>query len=145
MLSNAPREEVVQELLRVGLPEHIVIQKFARHEDVPAYLSLGDFALNPVRPVPTKQYCTSIKDGEYWASGLPVVITRNISDDSGIITENEIGYELRSLTDAEYRNAVRKIDTIIQAGNGVSHKIRGIAEKYRSFQIAEKIYKAIYA
>jgi glycosyltransferase involved in cell wall biosynthesis len=145
MLSNAPREEVMQELQRVGLPEHIVIQKFARHEDVPAYLSLGDFALNPVRPVPTKQYCTSIKDGEYWASGLPVVITRNISDDSGIITQNEIGYELKSLTDAEYRNAVRKIDTIIQEGNGVSLKIRGIAEQYRSFQIAEKIYKAIYA
>jgi hypothetical protein len=83
MLTNATKEEIAAEVKRTGLPENIVMAKFVSHSEIAAHLSLGDFGLNPVKPVPTKRYCTSIKDGEYWATGLPVVITRDISDDSG--------------------------------------------------------------
>lgn len=146
MLTNASKEEVQEQQKRVGLPEHIIIQKFAKHEDVPKYLSLGDFALNPVRPIPTKRYCTSIKDGEYWATGLPVVITKNISDDSDIIAQNEIGYVLNSLDSKEYKNAIAKIEQLMNGHAEMTRqKIRSVAKKYRSFQIAEKIYKEIYS
>jgi glycosyltransferase involved in cell wall biosynthesis len=146
MLTNASKEEVQEELKRVGVPEHVIIQKFAKHEDVPKYLSLGDFAINPVRPIPTKRYCTSIKDGEYWATGLPVVITRNISDDSDIIAHNKIGYVLNSLDSAEYKNAIVRIEQLMNDHTDTTRqKIRSVAKKYRSFQIAEKIYKEIYS
>jgi glycosyltransferase involved in cell wall biosynthesis len=146
MLTNASREEVLKELSRVELPSHVVIQKFVKHEEVPKHLSLGDFAINPVKPVPTKQYCTSIKDGEYWATGLPVVITKNISDDSDIINKNEIGYELKELCSTEYFNAIKKIDELILDGSDtINQKIRRVAEQYRSYKIAEKTYTLIYA
>ena len=146
MLTNASREEVLQEQKRVGLPNQIIIQRFAKHEDVPKYLSLGDFAINPVRPVPTKRYCTSIKDGEYWAVGLPVVITKDISDDSDIISDNNIGYVLQSLCSQEYQNAIAKIDQLMSGHTEMTRrKIHSVAEKYRSFQIAEKIYQEIYS
>jgi hypothetical protein len=60
MLTNATKEEIDTEIQRAGLPENIVVSKFVYHDDVPRYLSLGDFAINPVKPVPTKRYCTSI-------------------------------------------------------------------------------------
>lgn len=146
MLTNATAEEVQKEINRVGLPQEIVIQRFVRHEEVPHYLALGSFALNPVKPVPTKRYCTSIKDGEYWAMGLPVVITKDISDDSDIIEQNGIGYKLNALTDDEYKNAIAAIEKLLNAGAfNLKGKIRAIAENYRSFRIAEDIYTKLYA
>ena len=62
MLTNADKEEIFSEIERVGVPKNIIKSRFTFHHDVPKYLSLGDFALNPVKPVPTKKYCTSIKE-----------------------------------------------------------------------------------
>lgn len=145
MLTNASEAEIDVEVTRIGIPKHVVIARFVLHEEVPAYLSLGDFALNPVKPVPTKRYCTSIKDGEYWAMGLPVVITKNISDDSGIIEEEGIGYVLKSLTQSEYKNAVQRIAELLQQDRyALQQKIRAVAERYRNFEIAAKIYHSLY-
>jgi glycosyltransferase involved in cell wall biosynthesis len=145
ILTNATHEEVQKELMCVGLPKTIVIQKEIKHQDVPRYLSMGDFAINPVKPVPTKKYCTSLKDGEYWATGLPIVIPKNISDDSEIIRNSGYGYELQKLNIQEYQRAIFAIDKLI-GGNimELRMKIRKIAEKYRSFHIAKKIYTEIY-
>ncbi len=146
MLTNASREEVDAQIKRIEMPQDVVIQKFAWHADVPKYMSMGDFALNPVKPVPTKRYCTSIKDGEYWGIGLPVVITAGISDDSDIIEKNKIGYVLKKLDKEEYKNAVNTIVQLIeQDRTDLQSRIRSIAKTYRSFTIAEKIYTTIYS
>lgn len=145
LLTNTSEEEVIQQLERVNIPKDIIVQRFVTHKDIAAYLRLGDFAINPVKPVPTKRYCTSIKDGEYWATGLPVVITKNISDDSDIIKKNQIGYVLESLNQSEYRNAISRIEELINSPQDIlKNKIRNVAEKYRSFEIAKKIYNEIY-
>lgn len=146
MLTNASREEVLAEMTRVGLPDEVVLQKFVPHEEVPRYLALGAFGINPVKPVPTKKYCTSIKDGEYWATGLPVVITRDISDDSAIIEKNAIGYVLSELSALEYRNAINRMDSFAQEDQSkLQSRIRNTAVQYRSFEIAKKIYTTIYS
>jgi glycosyltransferase involved in cell wall biosynthesis len=146
ILTNETHEVILKEILRVGLPRHSVIQKGIMHQDVPKYLTIGDFAINPVKPVPTKKYCTSLKDGEYWATGLPIVITKNISDDSEIIRNSGYGYVLQTLNSQEYQRAIFAIDDLI-GGNimELRQKIRKIAEKYRSFDIAQKIYEDIYS
>lgn len=145
MLTNATREEVLAQINRVGIPQEIVLQKFVWHADVAKHLALADFALNPVKPVSTKRYCTPIKDGEYWAMGLPVVITPNISDDSAIIQNNNIGYVFQELTKEQYSKSIACIQQLLQEDREqLQLRIRTIAEQYRSFTIAEKIYTAIY-
>jgi len=144
MLTNSPKEEIDGEIRRVGLPGNIVVSKFVFHNEVPKYLSLGDFAINPVKPVPTKQYCTSIKDGEYWAMGLPVIISPGISDDSEIIEKENIGVVVDFFNKGELTNAIDKLDFLINDKAGLKEKIRQIAIRYRSFEIAEKVYKEIY-
>ncbi|HEX8921719.1 MAG TPA: glycosyltransferase, partial [Pyrinomonadaceae bacterium] len=74
MLTDTPPARVRELAEASGLDPSIVRTQFVAHELIPKYIGLGDFAINPVKPVPTKRYCTSIKDGEYWAMGLPVVI-----------------------------------------------------------------------
>ena len=145
MLTNASKEETDAEITRVGLPGNIVVSKFVFHHDVPRYLSLGDFAINPVKPVPTKKYCTSIKDGEYWAMGLPVVISPNISDDSEIIEKENTGVVVDLSNKDELERSIDKIETLLKRKDELKEKIRQVAIQYRSFEIAKKIYKEIYS
>ena len=117
------------------------------HRDIPNFIGLGDFGITPVKPVPTKRYCTPIKDGEYWALGLPVVIPQGISDDSDIIKKYDIGAVLEGLNDVDYLRAIQKIDSLLKnhSRDELYQKIRRVAEKYRNFALAEKIYEEIYS
>jgi glycosyltransferase involved in cell wall biosynthesis len=145
MLNNTSESEILGYIQKVGIPKEIIVQRFVPHANIPEYLSLASFAINPVKPIPSKRYCTPIKDGEYWAMGLPVVITNNISDDSNIIDENNIGYVLKDLNIVEYQNAIEKIEQLLNEDrSSLRHKIRKIAEKHRSFKIAEDVYQHIY-
>jgi glycosyltransferase involved in cell wall biosynthesis len=144
MLTNAPREEIDVECQRAGLPKNIVISQFIFHDEVPAYLSLGDFAINPVKPVPTKRYCTSIKDGEYWAMGLPVIISPNISDDSGIIESENIGIVMDFADQHQFSHALSRLEQLLKSKNDLTKRIRCTGERYRSYSIAENIYRIIY-
>lgn len=127
-----------------GFPRKALVKKFVPHAEVPKYMSLGTFGFCPVKPLPSKQYCTPIKDGEYWAMGLPVVITRNISNDSAIIEKENIGYVLKAETIEEYRKAAQKIDALCAEKN-IALRIRLIAERERNFKDSLEIYRAIYA
>jgi len=78
--------------------------------------------------------------------GLPVVITKNISDDSDIIQNEAIGYVLQELTNEEYKNACKEISSILKNNTTEVHEnITSIAHRYRSFKIAEDIYEKIYS
>ncbi|MDN5215971.1 hypothetical protein QQ020_28090 [Fulvivirgaceae bacterium BMA12] len=131
----------------VGLDFRIITKMYVDHHKIPDYIGLGDFGLTPFVPVPSKRYGTPIKDGEYWALGLPVIITKDISDDSDIIASHKIGYVLQDLTVQEYKKAISFIDTLISQNSRpeIYDLIRPIAEKYRNYYIADAIYKKIYA
>jgi glycosyltransferase involved in cell wall biosynthesis len=122
-----------------------IFTTFVPHQEIPRYMAAADFGLTPVKPVKTKRYCTPIKDGEYWAMGLPVVITKDISDDSEIIKANDIGYVLHELSTAEYLLALNKINELLQGDKlNLQLKIRAVAKKYRNFDLAHSIYSTIY-
>lgn len=145
MLTNTPRTEIDNLAKKVGLNPETIISKFVAHQEVADYLSVGDFGITPVKSVPTKRYCTPIKDGEYWALGLPVIITPNISDDSEIIEKYDIGAIIISLDKKGYLEAIKKINYLLKQNKSeLQQKIRNLAIKYRSFEIAEKIYEKIY-
>ncbi len=143
LLTNQKEEEIRACCDKAGLPFETVIKKFVAHHEVPSYMALGSFGICPVKPVPTKKYCTPIKNGEYWAMGLPVVITKDISIDSAMIEEQGIGYVLKELNGQEYLKAVKAIDLLLQ-DHQLPGKIRAVAETQRNYSLAEKIYATIY-
>lgn len=145
LLTSHREEEINGYCQSAGLDRSIIVARFVPHNEIPKYIGLGDFALTPVKPVPTKRYCTPIKDGEYWAMGLPVVIPDGISNDSEIIRTNGIGAVLDRLDVKAYRDALNTIDTLLaHPREALRKKIRTIASTYRSFAIAEQVYKKIY-
>ena len=143
ILTNHSLDEINALIAKYELPESMFRICFVPHSQINKYIGLGDFAITPVKPVNTKKYCTPIKDGEYWAMGLPIVITKNISVDSAIIENNNIGYVLKALTTLEYTNATEKIDHLLN-DTTISVRIRKIAELERNYTIATKVYKTIY-
>ncbi len=143
-LSNLSQESLNAYCTEVGLDPDIIVLKFVPHAKVPIYMAQADFALNPVKPVPSKRYCTSIKDGEYWAMGLPVAITPNISDDSDIISKNRTGVILEDFRHNSLLGNAKLLKNLISEPE-LTVRIRNQAMEYRSFSIARDIYAEIYA
>ena len=129
-----------------GIDPKIVLHMFVPHKEVASYMGLADFAITPFIPVPSKRYGSPIKNGEYWAMGLPVIIPANISDDSDIILKYNIGAVIEKLDSAAYLESIKKIELILsEEPDELRERIRNVAKKYRSFEIADKVYKEIYA
>lgn len=143
LLTSHTDEEIKNYCQQSNLPFELVIKTFLPHKDVPDYMGLGDFGIVPFIPVPSKRYGSPIKTGEYLAMGLPVVITKDISDDSDLIKKENIGYVLENLGDQQYINAVAAIDKLLKEQN-LRHRIRKIAEETRDFGIAKGVYKDLY-
>jgi len=146
LLSGQSGEEIEQLCAASGFPTERLWHKSVDHFEVVRYLSAADFAFTPVRPTPSKKYCTPVKDGEYWAVGLPVVITKDISDDSDIIKREKAGSVIESLDRAGYQSAIYEMDAMLknQDKHLLRQHIRAIAEKYRSYSIAQAVYNTIY-
>jgi hypothetical protein len=145
-LTSHSRDEIESLAAQSNVDPQRITSTFVPHKDVPKYMALADFAFTPIKPIPSKQYSTPIKDGEYWALGLPVVITRDISDDSEIIENNRIGAVIQSLDDAEYLRCIGLINDLLETESRAElhDRIRKIATEHRSFDIAERIYQEIY-
>ncbi len=146
LLTGQPEDELVGYMAQAGLPRALFTILSVPHAEVPVHMGLGDVALTPVRPVPTKRYCTPIKDGEYWALGLPVVITPGISDDSEIIRTHGIGSVIEGDTPEAYERAIQEVDDLLKrfTRQELYDRIRPVAEKYRHFRVAESVYLKIY-
>ncbi|MEM9829420.1 MAG: glycosyltransferase [Bacteroidota bacterium] len=145
LLSAHSRDEVEKWALCASVPPELIIQQFVPHSDVPAYIGLGDFAIVPFVPVPSKRYGSPIKTGEYMAMGLPIVITKDISDDSDLIVRDNIGDVLQQLNREEYQKAVQKIDRLLGGNQRVLQKrIAALAHELKSFDHASAVYDNIY-
>lgn len=146
LLTSHTAEELAPYMLGAGLPPGMFTMQWARPQDVPEFLAMADWAITPVKPVPTKRFCTPIKDGEYWAAGLPVMITPGISDDSDLIATHAIGSVIHTLDRAGYEQAVYDMDQVLKNEDRtqLQARIRAIAERYRSFRIAEQVYRDLY-
>ena len=146
LLNNHTKEEVHNWCELSGVNIDQIIHEFKPHDEVPMYMGLADFAITPFIPVPSKRYGSPIKTGEYWSLGLPVVITKNISDNSEIIKTNNIGAVLEGLNEKAYQNAIIKIDQLLKEDRDqLRSRIRNVSVKYRSFEISDRVYQELYS
>ncbi|WP_338768211.1 hypothetical protein WAF17_07345 [Bernardetia sp. ABR2-2B] len=146
ILTSHKEEEINLYCKASDLDRDIVTTKFVFHEHIPSYIGLGDFGVTPFKPAASKRYGTPIKTGEYWSMGLPVVITPNISDDSDTIEKYKIGSIMNEFTEKEYLRIAEEINELLihKEETDLHQKIRNIAEKYRGFQIAHRVYDNLY-
>jgi len=87
LLSPNSTEEIQRLAAQFQLPSNRILHTLAPHTEVPQYLHASDFAFATYKPSASKRFLSPIKVGEYWASGLPVLITQGVGDESEIIPE----------------------------------------------------------
>ncbi len=141
VLSPVGKHTVLDALEKEKFPSKRVFVDKVPHSEVPAYLSAADFAFSMVRPAPVRLYCSPIKDGEYWANGLPILSPEGVGEDSEIIGAERAGAVFKEdLSDLD--EAVLKIKTL--TGQDRKGHIRSVAVKYRSFDPLESIYRRLF-
>lgn len=114
----------------------------AAHAEVPGYLSAADFAFATIKPAPCRLFCSAIKIGEYWASGLPVLLTPGVGDDSAI-AEAEGGGAVFDLT--RPGSVPVALAAIAARLADPEHRpaIRELAVRHRSIARAREAYAAL--
>jgi hypothetical protein len=91
ILSPDPKEKILKQIQKFSVPMESFSILSVKHPEVPDYLSAADFAFSFHYPTKVSFYFSPIKNGEYWACGLPIIISENIGDDSDIVKKENIG------------------------------------------------------
>lgn len=91
IISTDDHSYIWNQILNYDINRSLVNVVTLSRDEVPKYLNAGDFGVVAVKPYPSKRYCSPIKDGEYWACGLPIIIPEGVSDDFIIAEEEKIG------------------------------------------------------
>ncbi|MCU0435822.1 MAG: glycosyltransferase [Bacteroidia bacterium] len=145
LLSPTPESRLHQLAAAAAFPAAQMTVRFVPHKDVFEWMNAADFAFNPCRPVPSRRHGTSIKNSEYWACGLPVVLAANISDDSDLIAQHEMGAVLTRMENAEFQIAAEKISSLLHKPQELHSRIKQFAYQTRNMALAHNIYRDIYA
>ncbi|WP_207432381.1 hypothetical protein [Sabulibacter ruber] len=134
---------VYQSLDLNGIEKSKVTVLTLKRNEISAYLSASDFGLVPVRQNPSKRFCSPIKDGEYWACGLPIIIPRGISDDYLFAKDKKIGIVLDEPCESSYIKVIKEVDFWLK-----NEPKNSIVDRCRSFAISDrdiKPYKNLYS
>lgn len=142
ILTPNSEADVRCKLAAVGLgPDRVFVTK-APHVEVPDYLSAADFAFSPIRPAPCRLFCSAIKIGEYWANGLPVLVTPGVGDDSAIIASEKGGAVFDLSQPGSVPAALARLAALMQQPD-YRVRIHALAVRYRNLNRAREAYDAL--
>ncbi|MDH5380354.1 MAG: glycosyltransferase [Cyclobacteriaceae bacterium] len=126
---------------QVSVPESNFIIFQSSFDEVPNYLSAADFAFNFHRSSEVSQAFSPIKNREYWANGLPIIMGEYIGDDSDFISANYCGITT-SIESPDFDNK-----DLLELLNG-SHRNQNVlllASKVPNESIIRDIYLKVFA
>lgn len=131
-----------------GVPEGSWSVASVAHPAVPGELKTQHAGLFFLTQGLSEHGCSPTKIGEYWASGLPVITTPNVSDTDDIIRRHGVGVIVREHTDAEYRRAARELRELLKDPE-LPARCRKAAEVYYSLDAAcgrqLELYRSVLA
>ncbi len=132
-----------QELVKIGFAASDFSIDFVPQQQVSKFLSAADFAFSLHKPTPSKLAISPIKNAEFWANGLPIVMPDGIGDDSEITKNQNLGVvveDFDKIDDAIFH----KVDEL-RKSDRASNQCVQFAKDFRSFDIVESCYSKIIA
>ncbi len=139
ILSSAKKEWIIKKLISVGFSKEEFFIGLVAHSEVPKYLNAADVAFCLHRPHEYSFAYSPIKNGEYWACGLPVIIADNIGDDSSIIKETGLGIVLKDIRTID-ESVVIRLQTLLKKDK---NEFRQLAFCYRNPEVVQNAYQRI--
>ncbi len=100
---------------------------------VPSYLAAADAGLAFAKSGMSRLARSPVKNGEYLACGLPLIINAGVGDSDALINDWKAGVLIEEFTDAEFTAAGRAIEAMV-AQPEVREKARAVAEQVFDLQ-----------
>lgn len=144
ILTPDEKKWVLKMISKYNLPSDRLFVGLVKHADVPLYLSAADFAFSLQSPKPSNLYLSPIKNAEYWANGLPILMTSGVGDDAQILQDENAGAVFRGAGDKKgIRDSLAKIESLINEPK-LRTRLFKIADRYRNFQRVQDVYTKWY-
>lgn len=143
VLSRAARSMVEGMLEASSLPRDNWSVDSVPHAAVPGELGRHDAGLFFLTEGLSEQGCSPTKIGEYWACGLPVVTTPNVSDTDEIVRSERVGVVVREHSEAGYSEAVRALVKLLEDPE-LEARCRLAAETHYAIGPASERQMALY-
>jgi glycosyltransferase involved in cell wall biosynthesis len=141
ILSPMDRAVIRASALEEGIPEDRFHVTVSPHAEVARYLSAADFAFSTIKPSSTNKYQSPVKNGEYWANGLPILMTDGIGDEYKLMRKGKGGSVFQpDFSDLD--EAFAQLRAIVEQPNHRA-EIHELAIRYKSIDIARKVYDEI--
>ncbi|MCP4121696.1 MAG: glycosyltransferase family 4 protein [Bacteroidetes bacterium] len=142
LIITASSPDIVWEAAEsMGINKNSIRVVKASREQVPLYLSLGNFSLVFYRENYSRKACSPTKIGELMGMGIPFVCSPNVGDSNVIIAQTGTGYSLNSLTLSEYNAAINFMEENLSSNK---EKIRNTAFKLFDLEYGIVQYKKVY-
>ncbi len=126
-----------------GLPESAWKLSAVPYAEMSEHLAKHDVGLFFLTEGISEHGCSPTKIGEYWATGLPVITTPNVSDTDEIIRRHKVGVVLENQTEAAYTNAFQELQELLKDSE-LATRCRQAAVEHYSLAPACERQIAIY-
>ena len=142
ILTPQNKNIIIDKLNQYKIPKNSHFVSVVDHSEIPKYLSASDFAFSLQKPSYSKKFLSPIKNAEYWANGLPILITNGVGDDSDIIKKNPLSGVILSdvisdsIKDLEYLISNNSTENIVKTN-------MEIAKNERNFSYTRNCYSKI--
>jgi hypothetical protein len=115
-------------------------------DEISAYLSASDFGISAIRQIESQRLSSPIKNGEYWACGLPIIIPKGISDDYLFAESQKIGIVLDDLSKENMLQVISKIIEWHKSvdKNDIRNRCRQFVREDRDVKKYQRLYHSIF-
>lgn len=135
VLTKAEPDLVSSMLDAGGLSREAWSMESAPYAEMPGRLTDHQAGLFFLTQGISEHGCSPTKIGEYWAVGLPVVTTANVSDTDEIIRRHRVGVIIKEHSDEAYRQAFRELGSLLD-DPALAGRCRRAAEEYYALEPA---------
>jgi glycosyltransferase involved in cell wall biosynthesis len=128
----------------VGMPATACSLARLPHAEMPGELARHHAGLFPFTRGLSEHACSPTKIGEYWASGLPVVVSPNVGDSEDIVRRERVGVILAEFSDEAYAAALDELLGLLQDPD-LPVRCRRAAERHYALAPAVERQVELYA
>ena len=143
IFSKADPDLVARMLDEGGLPREAWTLEAVSYSEMPRRLTQYQAGLFFLTEGISEYGCSPTKIGEYWAVGLPIVTTPNVSDTDEIIEREQVGVIVEKHDGDAYRQAFERLQRILDDGE-LSQRCRHAAEEHYALKPACERQFALY-
>jgi glycosyltransferase involved in cell wall biosynthesis len=131
-----------RQVAHFNLPSDKVFIRSVPHSEVSKYMAIANFAFATYKPGKFKAYLSPVKVGEYWAAGLPVILTENVGDEHLIVKNNPAAGVLFNPEHIKEDQYLQKLYAQLQRTLTLPENasIPTLAKKYRNFDAVRQAY-----